>query len=172
MQTLSPDHFQQRAREHYLRILALQEQLRGPFNRAVAEADARSIKAQLLVDRDWANSSTRVHSLEKIERTALMAICAACAALNRFKVYSDPSGWASRISEALGSLARYATYTHAHSAAGVVSFTCTSTEPSYEISRAPSAPSLPGKHLTMSNMNLNGKHQESVQGPPCFTWMI
>ena len=172
MQTLSPDHFQQRGREHYDRILALEEQLRGPFDRAVAEADARVIKAQLLIDRDWANSSTRVHSLAKIERAALMAICSACAALNRFKVYSDPSGWASRISEALLVLARYATYTPMHATDGVVPFACAPTERSLELSHASVAPARSGKHLSTPKLYLNSKNQEAVQDPPSFTWMI
>lgn len=142
MQTLSPDHFQQRAREHYVRISALEEQLRAPFDRTVIEALARSIKAQLLVDRDWANSSMRVHSLQKVERTALMAVCAACAALNRFKVYSDPSGWASRISEALSVLARYATYSRPDCLNAVASFECTPSERSSDEFRAAVAPPL------------------------------
>jgi hypothetical protein len=116
MQKLPSAHFQLRAREHYARISALGEQLGGPFSRSDAEVSARMIKAQLRIDRDWANSSIRVHSLDKPERTALLAICSACATLNRFKVYSNPSGWVSRVSEAAAALARYETYTEMESA--------------------------------------------------------
>src|SRR5688500_7671032 len=71
MTTLPLDHFQRRAREHFDRISALSEGLGGSYDRSEAESAARIIKAQLLVDREWANSSARVHSLDRCERTAL-----------------------------------------------------------------------------------------------------
>src|SRR5688572_30516589 len=110
MTTLPLDHFQRRAREHFDRISALSEGLGGSYDRSEAESAARIIKAQLLVDREWANSSARVHSLDRCERTALSAICTACATLNLFRIGSNPARWAPHVLDAKAALARYATY--------------------------------------------------------------
>jgi hypothetical protein len=128
MTILSSDHFQRRAREHYDRISALSEGLARSYDRSEAESAARIIKAQLLVDREWANSSARVHSLQRCERTALSAICTACATLNLFRVGSNPARWAPHVSDAEATLARYAMY----AGTGMTkSSGCSHTEPGY-----------------------------------------